>query len=113
MTERLKTALAAGGVVELFSLLHDWSVEDLNALVKDCGAYYEEACAAIEEARRKAIFTPQVFFSNRAEDAVNRAADDGQLKALAVTSEICSVAFYYLEEAGQPSGNSGELGVEE
>jgi hypothetical protein len=104
VTERLRKALDAGGVVNLFPLLADWSNADLRALINDCEGHYTEAVAAIDAAKYKAIFTPEIFFSNRAADVVNKAAKDAVMEVLAVTSEICSVAYYYLEPSREDQG---------
>jgi hypothetical protein len=101
MTERLQNAVEAGGVLGLFRLLADWPDDELRALVTDCEAYYVEACESIDGKFKAAMFTPKVFFSNRNAKAVTKARDDANMQALAVTSEICSVAFYYLGEEAE------------
>jgi hypothetical protein len=99
-SERIKTVLALGGVEALFPVLKDWPTEELRALIDDAGSFYEASIAAIDTAWQKTAFEPGNFFNRENAQFLDRLAHEKQIEALAVTSEICSVAIFYLEERG-------------
>lgn len=96
MTERLQKCIDAGGIVELFPLLSDWTKDELRALCADIDALYAEQEAAIDKAYTEQVFKIENFFNAQRAETVHQAADDARMNNLAMCSEIYSVALLLL-----------------
>ena len=98
MTERLRKCIDAGGVVELFPLLKDWSEDELKALVEDCNKLHEEFMAEMGLKYKEAVFKPENFFSQTRAKALDDAKKEAFFTSLGICSEVSSVAQFYLEK---------------
>ena len=98
MTERLQKCIDAGGVVELFPLLKDWSEDELKALVEDCNKLHEENVDGIERAYKEQVFKPEMFLNRANSKALDEAKKKAYCDSLGICSEISSVAQFYLEK---------------
>jgi len=99
-SERLQRAFDAGSVMDLFPILKDWSTDELQALVKDAEKFTSHADKKIDAAWEATIFKSEVFFNSAASKEADALREMGKLEIMMIMSEICSVAFFYLEERG-------------
>ena len=106
MTERLKKCIEAGGVVNLFPLLKDWTKEELAALCADIDDYHGEQAKAIDEKWKLDAFKTNNFFSKRNSTALDFARDNALIDLVALCSEIYSVALYYLGDVDEDVSGS-------
>lgn len=100
-TERLQKCFDAGSVVDLFPLLKDWPRSELSALLEDIDRYADSANDAIDSAHKEQAFRPEMFFSRKRSEELDKAVHSVAMDIFAMCSEISSVALYYLgnEEA--------------
>ncbi len=103
VTERLQKCLDAGGVAELFLLLKDWPHEDLKHLIQDTSDFMVEEHARTAILTHEHLFKMENFFSDLRSSAILKAEAEARDNALAIMTEICSVATYYLPEAEWPA----------
>lgn len=96
MTDRLKRCIEAGSVVALFPLLRDWPEAELRALIRDARHHYDRGSAEILKAWNRAVFLPEVFFSQSKSKALDEIRREMDSDCFIVCTEICSVATYYL-----------------
>jgi len=107
-SERLKRCIDAGSVECLFPLLSKWSEEELQALVADLDDYYEEVTTEFEATFQREAFRPEVFLNKQASQRLDAAHKQAHLDAMAMCSEIGSVAFYYLKDELSQDGSGNE-----
>jgi hypothetical protein len=105
-SDRLQKALEVGSVTALFPLLVDWPTDELQALLRDCDEYSAACCDSIDRAWESFIFQPANFFGDSR--GLDKVRDQKKMQVLAVLSEICSVAFFYLSERGIKTDFPGE-----
>lgn len=98
MTDRLRACLDAGDVVALFPLLKDWPEVELLALIADVEAFHEESAKSLEVGHRELAFKPENFLSRARSKALDTAVKGKDMELMAMSSEIISVALFYLEE---------------
>lgn len=94
---KLQTALDCGGVVNLFSLLKDWSRDDLKALLSEADEYAKKRHEEIDTIYQRHAFVPNVFFSRAASRTLDSVANNARWEVDSVMAEIRSVALFYLE----------------
>jgi hypothetical protein len=99
-SDRLRKVLEIGDVEGLFPVLKDWPAEELQALLKDVEDYALFADAAIDRAWEATAFRPDVFLDSAASKFVDYIRDEARVELIAATSEICSVASFYLGQRG-------------
>jgi hypothetical protein len=100
-TPLLDKVFAAGGTGALFSLLKDWPKADLEQLLKDLDAFFEDAQKKLEEGRKVEMFKPENFFSNRLSQRMNSQFDAAGFEVAGICGEIASVALFYLGDTGE------------
>lgn len=99
-TERLKSALGAGDVVALFSVLQDWPTEELLALIRDVDWYVKYGTTAIDNAWKKTAMEPSLFFNKANAKVLDQARDENLMDVERTASEILSVVYFYLGQRG-------------
>jgi hypothetical protein len=99
-SDRLRRVLEIGDVVGLFPMLKDWPTEELQALLKDVEDYALFADAAIDRAWASTAFRSDVFLNPDASKMLDHIRDEARVELIAATSEISSVAIFYLNERG-------------
>ncbi len=105
---RLQKVLEVGDTLALFPVLKDWTTEELLALLKDVEWLAEVSLAAIDQAWKKTALEPNLFFNAANSKALDEARREAELDVVAMTSEIASVAIYYLNERGVNVETEGE-----
>lgn len=98
--KRMKTCLDAGSVEALFPLLKDWSVGELQALMKELEETEDRFNRDIKKETARQILRPEAFFNDRMANIIIEADNKVSMEFLSVCSEIASVAVYYLERHG-------------
>jgi hypothetical protein len=102
-TERMQKVLDVingGNTMDLFPVLKEWSTEELLALLTDVEAYHESGQVEIQKGWEESAFTLQNFFDPNAAKELDNARNHLRMLLMGMCSEICSVAFYYLNERG-------------
>jgi hypothetical protein len=100
-SDRLRRVLEIGNVEGLFPVLKDWPVEELRALLGDVEDYAVFADAAIDKAWETTAFRIDTFLNPDASKMLDHIRDEARAELIAATSEICSVAYFYLHERGE------------
>jgi hypothetical protein len=104
MTDRLKRCFDAGSVTELFPLLRDWPLSELEQLISDVEQFQEESLRNLEEGWRDETFKPCNLFSRERSKALDDGLESASEHVRMTCIEIISVALYYKEarEKAQP-----------
>lgn len=103
ITPRLQKCLDAGDVLALFPLLKDWPDSELRALLDDIEAYHRAWSELLESTQRIDAMKMENFLSAERSAQLDRLYDAARSGLLALTSEIASVAYYYLGDAEEPA----------
>lgn len=111
MKPRLKTVFDAGSTTALFPVLSDWSVSELEALLKDVEEYCEQEEKRIAEVWKAQAFTPEFFFSKSVSKALDGHRDAAIANLIGIGAEISSVALHYLEKHKQAALQAGDLPI--
>jgi uncharacterized protein YktA (UPF0223 family) len=96
----LQSVLEVGDTLALFPVLKDWSTEELQALLADIDAFSAATNKAIDKTWAQIAVKPDIFFSKRGSQQIDKLRDNKKMNVLMVLSEICSVAIFYLDRRG-------------